>query len=176
MTTTTIELPQHPGESAVAYDCRVRYCLLGVGRTVAKVAEETGKGRRQLERWCTEHRWRESARQYDETAAQLALQADMRQYAADLRQLQTDQRKVGEALTTVGLDLLVRTAKAFDGMELTPQAITIAVNALRSGIEMRGWALSVQQLREVYEREELLPTKVERLAVDREEHGAWRPS
>lgn len=166
-TTARIDLPQFERESSAAYDCRVRYLMLGPERTVAKVAEQTGKSRRQLERWCTEHRWRESARRYDETSAQLALEADMRQYAADLRAMQLDSRKMGEALTTVAMEMLVRIAKSLDSMELNASSLSHAVNAMIRGMEMRSHSLSVDQLLARYKNENLSYNEfVGRITVD----------
>ena len=170
MTTAKIDLPQFDNESSAAYECRVRYLLLGPDRTVQKVADETGRSKRQLERWCAAHRWRDSARQYDELAAQLALQADMRQYAADLRTMQQDLRRLGEALTTVGLDLLIRVSRALDSMELTPGALTQAIAAITRGVELRGQALHLHALKKRYEEEEITSwddeTQRNRIMVD----------
>lgn len=173
MTTAKIDLPQFENESASAYECRVRYLLLGPDRTVQKVADETGRNKRQLERWCAAHRWRDSARQYDELAAQLALQADMRQYAADLLTMQQDLRRLGEALTTVGLDLLIRVSRALDSMELTPGALTQAIAAITRGVELRGQSLNLYALKKRYEEEEVKPWDSElqrnRIMVDLDE-------
>jgi len=139
----TIDIPTQEGEHAVAYDCRVRYLMLGPTRSIAQVASQTGRAVRRLEQYSRRWNWRESARRYDELTASIALANEQQEYLADLLELRKNAKKVGGALTQVALSMLLKIAGQLDEMTLTPASLGVAARALQMGIELQSNALNV---------------------------------
>lgn len=58
-------LPRRDDESPPAYDAFCAYLNMGGSRSTSNVAQELGKSKTQIDRWCTTHAWVERAREYD---------------------------------------------------------------------------------------------------------------
>lgn len=106
-------LGRHPAESSKAHAALNDYAALGPGRSLARLAEATGKNAayvRQLERWSSAYAWQERVAAHDAQLAERVRQAQAAEWerrAVEGRELGWS---VGRAAVERALELLAQTA------------------------------------------------------------------
>jgi len=158
MTTTmpTIEIPRLEGESARAYEARVRYVTMGPSRSIDKVGGRQNGAKRapgSVDRWAQRYDWVESARRYDEAVTYLTVQDAASSYRAQLE----EQRKQAFALGTEMLDaareMLSEIMARRQAMDYRPGDLATIAKVAMAGLEARSHALNIDRLMEMMEQQ-----------------------
>ena len=94
---------RQPGESKVAHEAfhvYIRYPYgdysggIGLGRSTAKVGQQLGKSKTQIDRWCSRWGWVARAEQYDLELARIEFQERTKAHALWIRQAEKNLRGV----------------------------------------------------------------------------------
>ena len=161
MTTTmpTIEIPRLEGESARAYEARVRYVTMGPSRSIDKAADQLGiktasNGRaRHLLGWAQRYDWVESARRYDEAVTYLTVQDAAGNYRAQLEEQRTQAFKLGTEMLDAAREMLSEIMARRQAMDYRPGDLATIAKVAMAGLEARSHALNIDRLMEMMEQQ-----------------------
>lgn len=141
-----ITIPRQPNESNRAYAARVEYVTAGPQRDLRSLAQKLNKSLTIVGRWSGEYGWVESARQYDDTVAALAIQQAGEQYIADLEGHRKSAMQYGQALCGVAAEMLAQLRNRKQELEYTPAALATIARALTTGMDLQAHALRLAEL------------------------------
>lgn len=99
---------RQPGETPKAFEAFELYCKLGEERSLVKVGRKLGKSTTLIERWSSQWKWVNRARDYDNEMKRRELQAQKKAYQ-DMQKRQIGmaiqlQKKAFEALQNLPVD------------------------------------------------------------------------
>lgn len=167
----TITIPRLPDETPRAYAARVEYVTMGAGRSLARLSGRNEGGSRvttrlaTLERWSAQYGWVDSARQYDDAAAALRIQAAADAYRRDLEDHRQRYAKAGRDLYTVATAMVAhmarhlrdagRTLELRDGTTYTVPAVRLSDTTL--GAVSRALTIAGDLEAHALRLEELIP-------------------
>lgn len=162
----TITIPRLPDEPPRAYAARVEYVTMGAGRSAERVRAKIGlRSARRIELWSAQYGWVDSARQYDDAAAALRIQAAAEAYRRDLEDHRQRYAKAGRDLYTVATAMVAhmarhlrdagRTLELRDGTTYTVPAVRLSDTTL--GAVSRALTIAGDLEAHALRLEELIP-------------------
>lgn len=167
-----IDLPRLPGESARAYDARLRYVTMGPLRSIAAVGQQLGingaSRAGHLLRWSSQYQWVESAEAYDTALAEHAIQAAAVEQLAEIAAHRQRAKQAGERLHDVAVAMLDRLEARADDLAYTPATLATIARALVVASDLEAHALQlVHVLQRAGDRSDLDITALSEAQIDR---------
>lgn len=136
--------PQRTTESSKAYAAFAEYCLLGDGRSIAKVSQACSKSIPLLNRWSGQHDWVERAKTYDQAVAQERADGALARYKDELRDHQDRYGTAGKALYQAAARLLQRLAREVETLDLAPSSLDTVARALTLAADLEAHSLGFE--------------------------------
>lgn len=150
--TTTIELPRLPDESAKAFAARQEYVLMGPQRSLEKTRIKLAKSspgyRRVLQEWSERFGWVESAKRYDDEISYVTVNEAADAYRLDLADYRKRYGDMGKALYSSAAKMLRKINTSLDSplTELGVGSLITAINAAKTAADLEALALRVEGL------------------------------